>query len=55
LLSSPSSLPSPPARDLSLASAFVLQPVVLRPSFSSFELSRGISTVGGGYCHKCRS
>ena len=38
-----------------LASALVLQPLVLRPSFSSFvELSRGISTVGGGYCHKCR-
>jgi hypothetical protein len=39
-----------------LVSAFVLQPLVLRPSFSSFvELSRGLSTVGGGYCHKCRA
>jgi hypothetical protein len=39
-----------------LASAFILRPLVLRPSFSSFVgLSRGLSTVGGGYCHKCRS
>ena len=39
-----------------LVSAFVLQPLVLRPSFSSFVgLSRGLSTVGGGYCHKCRA
>ena len=39
-----------------LVSAFVLQPLVLRPSFSSFVgLSSGLLTVGGGYCHKCRS
>jgi hypothetical protein len=48
------SSPSPSSRDLHLS-------LGLRPStFGSSSVvlvlvSRGISTVGGGYCHKCRS